>query len=1095
MQNRIAVIGFLVVAACRTIEPNPPPEAPRIDSFTIDKSRIAQGESATLTFKVTGATKVEVFDDLGAQVQLAGSATDGTATVAPTVSTFYVLRATGQGGRDTAFVQLAVNAPLRDVFLVAVPATVIAGQSATLLWGAAGASTVTLTGSVSGPQTLTGTSGTVTVIPARTESFTLSAEGAPGAPKAEAIAVVTVKPVVISATFSAGADGVAPDSRLVVYWRTAGATRLTLSERNFGQLTEVTDPATAATGSFEWLVPTTLPNGLAVGIGTPLRFTVTAQAGTDSVSREVIAVVGDAPAITLFEAPENATTGGTFTIHWRTLNATKVTVAAAGVPVFETLPAEQERVTDGRLTLSTPASATDFVFTATNDTGVAVTETFQVKPVAAPTITTFTLPSSINALGDGVTARWTTSNATRLVLKLEGGAQLATITAPAQVASGSVSVALGSDTNVVLEAYNAAGAVARATQPFEFFGAVTIDPLLALRGDAVTLEWNLSTAGITQVMGLPTPPPAPVTGSTNFIDLTSRPSAIELTFDDTNDGAEELPVPAGFVFPLLGRAHTRVWASVNGFISFAPPGPRAANLDLTATDGGVPTLVAPFWDDLSVPDNGQILFDTAQSQSGEQVLVVQWEHVQVAGDATSDLRFQAQLSETGQVSFIYDTLAGTISSATIGVNVAERDVRQQYTFNSNSTIPSAGLELDYFVSGPADGTASFPADRTERVSFFGRTATSRVAFNPLVRAFKAGDLRVTEVLPVPEASTATTGQWIEVQNNTSFTVDLEGIAITTGGSADGGVTFGQGARLDAGAFLVVGQSTDPGLNGGANVSVASDDLPMSGSGIARVSLGVGGAELSALAWDAGTAGTSIVYAPPLLRATGQTFACPTRTGTFGGAGSIGTPSLHNELCAPYSVDAIPGAFRNAPVGAGIRLSAVDMSTIADEGVAVVNLAVPFTYFGTPYTQATVSTNGMLAFGDPLAANVATNPTTVSTTTPNGTVAPFWDDLEIGPSGLLAVFRSQDRTIVSWENVRQFDNPGTLFNVQVHLIDDGSIEFHYGTMLGNSGFEQNLARGSSATVWLESPAGTFAIPWGVNAPVIAPRSGVRFVPAP
>ncbi len=111
------------------------------------------------------------------------------------------------------------------------------------------------------------------------------------------------------------------------------------------------------------------------------------------------------------------------------------------------------------------------------------------------------------------------------------------------------------------------------------------------------------------------------------------------------------------------------------------------------------------------------------------------------------------------------------------------------------------------------------------------------------------------------------------------------------------------------------------------------------------------------------------------------------------------------------------------------------------------------------------------------------------------MAPFWDDLEIGPSGLLAVFRSQDRTIVSWENVRQAAFPGTLFDVQVHLIDTGAIEFHYGTMLGGSLWEQNLARGGSATVWLESPTGTFAVPWGVNAPVIAPRSGVRFVPAP
>ena len=118
MLNRLAaVLVVLSVAGCRTVEPPPPPDAPRVTSFAASKARIAAGESVTLSFTTSGATRVDVTDDSGRDVVLAGTAESGTATVAPTRSSFYVLRATGVGGRDTAFVQVAVNEPLKDLFL------------------------------------------------------------------------------------------------------------------------------------------------------------------------------------------------------------------------------------------------------------------------------------------------------------------------------------------------------------------------------------------------------------------------------------------------------------------------------------------------------------------------------------------------------------------------------------------------------------------------------------------------------------------------------------------------------------------------------------------------------------------------------------------------------------------------------------------------------------------------------------------------------------------------------------------------------------------------------------------------------------------
>ena len=67
-----------------------------------------------------------------------------------------------------------------------------------------------------------------------------------------------------------------------------------------------------------------------------------------------------------------------------------------------------------------------------------------MRPVALPVISTFTLTPTINALGDPATARWTTTDAVRVQLRFENGANLAVVTAPSQVTSGNVVLTLAS---------------------------------------------------------------------------------------------------------------------------------------------------------------------------------------------------------------------------------------------------------------------------------------------------------------------------------------------------------------------------------------------------------------------------------------------------------------------------------------------------------------------------------------------------------------------------------------------------------------------------------------------------------------------------
>ena len=1058
-QSLFAVLVVaLGVAGCRTIEPEPPPDAPRVGSFTASKSRIAAGETVTLSFTSTGATKAEIFDASGRQVELGGTVDQGTATVAPTATEFYVLRVTGVGGRDTAFVQIAVNEPLRDVFLIPVPAHIKSGDQAQLLWGAAGASSVTLTTGSGSPMTLTGTTGAVTVTPDTTEHYVLTATGAPGTPPLTAITDVLVSPVLADASF-VSPNGIGAMKTLTFRWRTAGAAHVVITEQTFGQLADITEPSSVVMGSVDWTVPDKLPGGIDVTDGLPLRFTV----------------------------------------KWRTLNATKVSVLSGGLPVWASLAGEQNRVNEGQVSLPAPMMLTDFSFVASNDRGASVERSFQVRPVNLPAIATFTLTPTVTTFGDSATARWTTTDAVRVQLRHESGPVIANVTAPSQVASGNLGLLLGSTTVVVLEAVNAAGDTVTLSRPFTFAGPVTLTPNPVVRTTPVTMAWTLADAGIIDVVGLPTPAGAPIAGSVNFLDLAAMgANATELRVQDPADGAERIPLPAGFGFPLLGRVQKDLWASVNGFVAFAKPAGLSANADLTAA-GTTPSMLAPFWDDLTMGANSKILVGSSVSTTNERFVVVQWNKVQIAGDANSELTFQVQLYETGQVTFVYGTMTGTLTSATIGVKDTQWPAAQQYAYNSMSTTPSSGLELNYFTGGPGDGTLTFNAGASQRIVFYGRTATGLMTTGADLRTFAAGDVVVNEAMPVPEAS-ATAGQWLELRNNQPTTIDLGGLWVLSPTSADGGFMIPPGTVVDAGALVVLGDSTDQQQNGGATVNLAWADVPLAVPGSVKVTLTAadgGITTVGAMGWDAGSAvqAQSVRAAPRnVLVASGSTFSCP-RALMFGQNGAQGSPGLENELCG-YSVASIPGNFVVAPAGSEI------LTTIsADEGYGNLTLPQAFTFFGTAATTGSLSTNGFITLGSSLSSASLSNPTLPSTTTPNGVIGPFWDDLVRGASGTQSMWRLTDRTIISWQGYYVYSVTSaadTNLNFQVHLLDTGVIEFHYDTMSTTLTTQSVLDRvtGNSASVWLERQDGVIAVSPSANqANSVVPNSGIRFTPIP
>lgn len=1090
--RRLAVLAPLVtLAGCTVVKAPPPPDAPRISSFTTSAQVVNAGEEVRLSFNTAGATSVSLVDDQGQAIQLEGTVDEGGAGVSPLRTTFYVLRAAGPGGVASAFVQIAVNEPLREAFLVAVPPEIEAGERAQLLWSAPGANSVTLTERGGQPMTLTGTSGTVPVTPLTSTGFRLTAQGVAGTPPVDALTEITVRPAIGDFALEA-LNGVQPGETLTFTWETRAAQRVVLSERTLGRLTELTDPAEVGSGSFDWVVPATVPSGMSITDGFPFRFALSAISGPDTSSRELSAVVGNLPAIERLVVPPAVSVGKTFLLEWRTANATRVSVKLGGFTLFETLPSDPGRAVEGSVALPAPQADADYVLVASDDRGQVAQRTVRLRVVMPPTITSFTVPATASAPGTPVTAQWVTANAESVIVRLERGPSLARVTTLSAVRQGSVSFTPVSSASITLEAINAAGDLASETRLVNVSGPVafvTPSPVFRSSTGSATLEWQLAALGTTQVDGLDTPPPAAVTGSTAFIDLATSPTATELSFASPLDGAERANVGEGFSFPLAGLLQRELWVSVNGFIAFSKPAALSSNADLGSSSNSTQSMLAVLWDDLTLPPTGKVLYELKASSTGERFAVVQWEKLHFASNVNSELTFQAHLYESGRVTYVYKTLTGTLTSLTAGVKATHENVRRAYQYNTTGGPIAPALELNYFTGAPADGTLEVGVGSTRRINFLGQSPGGVQVASALVSTLGAGDVRINEALPVPDLAVVTTGQWVELRNMTSGPLNLDGLTLTSTGSADGGGTLLSGV-LPVGGMKVYGQSTDLMETGGAAVDAVWTDLPLAATDTLRVRLGTG--VVSTLGWSNVTTPVSVLPAVGYL-STGDAGITCVRTDTFGMGSALGTPGAENAACGPYLAQEIPPSLSDRPSGATV----FTLTGSLDEGRSAFTLPQPFTYFGAAITTGTVTTNGYLSMGAALTSSYYTNHSTVSTALPNGVIAPFWDDLQGNAGATIAMWRDGTRTVFEWNDFTIYtatSNPGTS-RFQVHLLDSGVIEFHYGTFEAVNASTMDRFSGSSAFIGLENTTGTVMVPHSINTLGARPQGGVRFTPNP
>lgn len=168
---------------------------------------------------------------------------------------------------------------------------------------------------------------------------------------------------------------------------------------------------------------------------------------------------------------------------------------------------------------------------------------------------------------------------------------------------------------------------------------------------------------------------------------------------------------------------------------------------------------------------------------------------------------------------------------------------------------------------------------------------------------------------------------------------------------------------------------------------------------------------------------------------------------------------------------ITGYTRSMFAGGMTALTGGIVGPTGDDGAAVVPINFTFVYLGVGYTNLKFCTNGWVSLNQSGTVNLHLNTSLFTASTPNTTLAPWWDDLkDDNPSKLyyLTQGSAPNRVFTAeWNQVLSYSNgSSTRMSFQVKLYETTNvIEFHYGTVTPG-----NQSANESASIGVEDATG-------------------------
>ena len=297
------------------------------------------------------------------------------------------------------------------------PATITAGQTATLSWNVTNATSESIDQGIGNVNP----TGIQTVSPTATTTYTLTAVGATENVTSSMTLTVSPLPPPVINSFTAIPATINPGDSATLQWNVSGATTVSI-DHNVGGI--------ALIGS-HFVSPTAT---------TTYTLTATNGAGSKTSTAKVTVTQPNKPTITSFTAsPAAVSSGGSTTLSWIVSGATSISIDQ-GVGNVTSLTSK---------VVSPINQATTFTLTATNTVGstnATVTVTI-IQSAALPTINSFTANPPIALSGSIVYLSWNVSNATTISINQGIGI----------VTTSSIPVTFNTSTTYVLTAANSFG--------------------------------------------------------------------------------------------------------------------------------------------------------------------------------------------------------------------------------------------------------------------------------------------------------------------------------------------------------------------------------------------------------------------------------------------------------------------------------------------------------------------------------------------------------------------------------------------------------------------------------------------------------------
>ena len=608
----------------------------------------------------------------------------------------------------------------------------------------------------------------------------------------------------------------------------------------------------------------------------------------------------------------------------------------------------------------------------------------------------------------------------------------------------------------------------------------------------------------------------------SFVDISSIGTPISALSGDDQDAG---PVPIGFNFPFYGTTYNSVRVKTNGFLSFTSTLTDLSNDPLPGTSAP-PALLAVFWDDLNFRSAVR-----ARYYNDGQRFIVQW--TDVDRDSTSDppspahLTFQAILYPNGRIVYQYATMAGFLTSATIGIQNAARDDGLQVVFNAAYLHDNMAVEFrpsdDFATVTPSHGSvppggAADLAVRFDASNLIGGDygalieMTTNDPLRPLIQV--PVSLHVTGIPDIDASAAALNfpNTFVGFGSAAPLLIRNTGTDVLTIGSVAASGDFSQ-TGLSAGLAIPVGASIPvtvlftpaaEGLRTGSLV-IQSDDpdegtvtIALAGVGLIPPVVGVAPEAISTALPPLGARTKTLTIwntgGSDLQWTTGTNIVSAVAPGTYVELGKD-EEDVRDGILGSGGPDAFGYRWKDSDAPGGPTFDWVDIRSVGtpitsldgdDENAAGIPIGFAFPFYGNSFTTVNVTTNGWLSFTSTRTTFTNQPLPNTGTTVPENLVAPFWDDLHFRATNRAYYYNDGTKFIVQWTEVDRITT-GSQLTFQALLYPDGRIRYQYLTM--------NSPLLTSATIGIQNAARDDGLTVVYNAPYIHDNMAIEFTRIP